>query len=348
MSSSICVVLVEDSAAVRAYLREAIGRVRDVMVVGEAECGEDGLRLVERTQPDVIVLDIDMPRMDGVTFTERVMDTRPTPILLFCSRSDATSIQRSFRALEAGAMSLIEKPHLGAGPAATAQEVIDKIRVLAGVRPATRRQRAGGASGGPPPPPPPARFGRVDAILLGASTGGPAILAEILRAFPADLAAPVLVAQHMTPGFMGDLANWLHGETALTVRLARPGERPEPGTVYLAPDGQSLAVTSLGTLRCADEPRGQLLRPSVDLLFESASARYQSRVVGCVLSGMGRDGLEGARALFRAGGRTLVQDPASCAVDSMPQALIQAGIAGEVLAPAEIGPRLLTLAGAGR
>ncbi|MGE0708229.1 MAG: chemotaxis-specific protein-glutamate methyltransferase CheB [Planctomycetota bacterium] len=362
------VLVVEDSPTVRRFLRERIEAEPDLYVAGEAGDGASGVELVARLHPDVIVIDIRMPRLDGVELTRRVMATQPTPILVFCARSDQDGVQRGFEALQAGAMALIEKPHPGRGasPADVGQELVAKLRVLAGVRAVTRRAAGRGASpGGAPPaerptspspaisspsPGPPLAVlgGRVDCVAIGASTGGPAATLELLRGLPADLAAPVLVAQHMTPGFMGELARWLDRESALGVGIATGGERPQPGRVYLAPDDQSLSLSAEGALVCDGRPAEARLRPSVDLLFRSVAERCGSRALGVLLSGMGQDGVEGLRELYRRGGLAFAQDPTTCVVASMPQSAIEGGFVSEVLAPAAMGPRILRLVGTRR
>lgn len=341
----LCVLLVEDSATVRAWLRDALDQDPRLHVVGEARDGLEGVRLGRVLRPDLVVLDIDLPGLDGVEVTRRLLALQPVPILVFCGTTGDPA-HRGFEALRAGAMALVEKPRPGGdrSPAAAAREVVERLHVLAGVR-AVRWRAKFGTPPTPRTPPPLDGPGRVDVVGIAASTGGPAALATILGRLPADLRAPVLVAQHMTPGFTDGLARWLSSVGRLPVVVARGGERPAPGTVYLAADGCSLWLGATGLLGCDRRPDGALVRPSCDLLLDSLARTARERALGVVLTGMGSDGAAGLRALRAAGGRTLAQEAASCAVASMPLAALEAGGAEEALPLEALAARIVRLAG---
>lgn len=336
------VLLVEDSPTVRGFLRQALAADPGIMVLGEASDGEAGVAAVERLRPDVVVLDIHMPRLDGVEATRRIMRARPTPILIFCGRADAPGAAQGFDALQAGALALIEKPGPGADLAGIARELVERVRVIAGVRPVRRwttpsRGAPLPAALAPPPGPPRAR--PIEVVAIGASTGGPAAVVELLRGLPADLAAPVLLAQHITPGFTQGLVEWLGREVALRVVVAAAGEAPRPGCVHVAPDDRSLTVSAGRRMQVERRPEGTI-RPSIDLLFESVARAWEGAGAGVLLTGMGDDGARGLLALHDRGGLTIAQTPDSCVVPSMPRSAIALGAVDHILPVEAIAPRL--------
>lgn len=345
MKPTLSVLVVEDSATVRRFLRDTLEADPRILVVGEAGDGEEGVAAVQRLAPDVVVMDVSMPRLDGVEATRRIMRTRPTPILIFCAASDVPGAARGFEALEAGALALVEKPAPGADLVALGRALVERVRVIAGVRPVRRwsvaREPAPPRprSAAPAPPSGPHRAPRtVAAVGIAASTGGPAAALEVLRVLPADLRAPILLAQHITPGFTQGLVRWLDREVPLEVAVATSGEEARPGRVYVAPDDHSLWLTRTGRLSC--ERRPESIRPSADLLFESLAQVHGREALGVILTGMGDDGARGLAALHAAGALTLAQEPESCVVASMPRAAIAAGAIRDVLPLADLGPRV--------
>jgi two-component system chemotaxis response regulator CheB len=343
--------LVDDSQSVRAVLRRFFSWTDDIQVVGEAADGEAAIRAVEELQPEVVLMDLVMPGLDGYRAIERIMASRPTPILVLSSKAARDQVRTAFEALRRGAVEVLPKP-----------EDPESWRHLAQVLPEVVREVARRAA--PPPAPPPARRPRRRAaaveeeatlprrdlrwLAIGASTGGPGALADLLAALPPRPPVSVLVVQHISPGFEGGLVDWLAAETGLDVRLARQGEFPQPGAVRLAPPGAHLQVGGDGRLALDhDTPPWRGHRPSVDELFFSLARAAPERVAAVLLTGMGSDGVQGMAELARAGALTLVQDEATSVVYGMPRAAWERGVAAKALPPAEIAREVARAWGGG-
>lgn len=330
------VLLVDDSRTARALLRQLCDDDPRLTVVGEAGDGPRAVELVASLRPSIVVMDIEMPGFDGIEATRRIMAQTPTPILIVTAHYDAQDVALSLRAVEAGALSILHKPGGPGSPAfrQDAARFVRLVKALAGVQ-TVRRHLAGRSTqaqhpGTRPPktldlPPTPLRV-----LGVAASTGGPAALYLLLGLLPAQLAVPVLVVQHIADGFAPGLTLWLAGATDLPVRLAQDGERLSAGTVYVAPDRRHLEVSRQGLAALTDSTPVAGFRPSATVLFQSLAQVYGSSAVGVVLTGMGSDGLEGARALRRAGAPVLAQDADSSVVFGMPRAVAEAGLATSV------------------
>ena len=336
MGSPLTVLVVDDSAVSRRLLAGVLAEDPDLQVVGQARDGHEAVRMAERLRPDVITMDIHMPDMDGFETARRIMESSPRPIVIVSADYDPHDVARSFRALEAGALTVLPKPH-SAGTDTfprRAAELIEVVKLMAGVN-VFRRHARPGRSGGPLLPAtsangaPPAEI-----VAIGASTGGPAALATLLAGLPPNLGVPVLIAQHLARGFDSGLAEWLDTVTDLDVRLAMAGEPLHPGTVLIAPHGSHLGVTRSGsaTLSFSDALDGH--RPSASYLFSSVARAYGTSALGVILTGMGEDGVSGLIELKGAGGRVLGQDRASCVVYGMPRAARLAGVVDQELPPA--------------
>jgi two-component system chemotaxis response regulator CheB len=313
MSKPIQVLLTDDSPTMLQVLTRLLSAQPDVTVVGTARDGEEAVALARSLKPDVITLDVQMPGMDGLAATERIMAESPCRILMV---SGAPDTDLSFRALQAGALEVIAKPQ--GSPEDVARfgvRLLSAIRLLAEVPLVTRRGEGHGA----PPPLPPGT--RVAAFGLAASIGGPTALAALLWLLPRSLPYPIFIAQHITPGFTAGLHRWLSSLSPLPVELARPGEHPRASTVYLAPDGHHLRVGVQGEL--VIEKASGTTFPSGDLLLASLARAYGSHAAGAVLSGMGEEGGVGLMAIKRAGGLTFAQDPETCLVAGMPEAALR-------------------------
>jgi len=315
------VLVVDDSAFVRKAVTRMLGGAPDIEVVGTAGDGEEGLRQARELRPDVVTLDIKMPRLGGLETLERLMSEQPLPVLLMSTLTQEGA-EVTLRGLELGAMDFVDKSSVQPmSMLSLADELIAKIRALGGARVRAR----------PHPVAAPAEPGRQGAgvVVIAASTGGPSALQQVVSVLPAGFPAPLLIVQHIPRGFTRSLAERLDARSAIPVREARDGENLEPGSILVAPAGihTRLERRDASVLVVLDEePRDALHRPSADVLMASAAGVFGSRVVGVVLTGMGSDGTEGLRAIRRRGGRTLAESEETCVIYGMPKAAIDAGV----------------------
>jgi len=337
------VLIVDDSATVRAVLRRLLAPCADIAVVGEAGDGREAVAAAAALAPRVILMDVEMPRMDGVEATHAIMRARPTPILVITSRSARREVRAAFECFSKGALELLAKPEHPAAWEAMAHVLPEKIRALAGAAVPPSGMIAPPAAPFSPP------RGTLRCIAVAASTGGPTALAAFLSAFARPLPAPILIVQHISPGFEGSLAEWLATVTGLEVALATHGEVLGRSQVRIAPGDHHLRVTHRGTLELDGRtpPLGGH-RPSADELFTSCAAVMPAHTAGILLTGMGRDGAEGLLRLRRAGGLALVQDEASCAVFGMPRAALELDSTLPAMPPAALAAAVEAYAGGGR
>lgn len=334
------VLIVDDSATARGLLAAIFAADPEFEVVGEAADGRAGVDLTRKLRPDVVTMDVRMPRMDGFEATKEIMIETPTPIVIVTASRSARDVAASMNALRAGALAIMAKP---VGPAAPgfdeeARHLLAQVKAMSHVkvvrhwRPA--REAARPAAGAAP------RHARMRVVAVAASTGGPAALEAVLTRLPADFPVPILVVQHITPGFVAGLAEWLNKAGPLRVKLAEAGEALKGRTVYIAPDDRHLGVTAAGRVALADEPPVGGFRPSGTPLFESVAKAFGPAAVAVIMTGMGDDGVVGLRAVRQAGGHILAQDEKSCVIFGMPGAAIAAGLADAVLSVEEIASRL--------
>lgn len=337
------VLIVDDSALMRNVLRDLLSSAPDISVVGEATNGLAGLEKAESLKPDIITMDLDMPIMDGVTATKRIMAEHPVPVLVFSASAETRA---GFAALEAGARDVLLKPDIDKlNDEVFRRSFCEKVRVIA--RSASRlslpRTDAVLQSASIGRSPAGALANGIGAVVIGASTGGPVAVHQVLSSLPADFPVGIALVQHLEDGFDAGYAQWLGEGCKLKVRLA--GKAPtafEAGTVIVAPVNKHLVVNA-GSMMLDDGARVVNQKPAVDVLFRTASAWFGPRLVGVLLTGMGRDGADGCKAIVDASGRTLVQDKETSAIYGMPKAAAELGAATEVLPLAAIGPRLVEL-----
>jgi two-component system chemotaxis response regulator CheB len=338
--SAVRVVVVDDSALCRELLREALEADGGVEVVAEAASGAEALERVEEHQPDLVTLDVAMPGMDGLETVARLMADRPVPVLVVTELPASPGDAIAFEAIRRGALDVARKPT--AGDAEAAKELRERVKMLATVPVVIHPH--GRASEPPRPVPPAAARAPVKVIGIGASAGGPAALATVLSAMPAELRACVAVVQHLPIGFAEPFARFLGSRTALRVSVARSAVPLAEGTVVLPPDGRHLVAIGGRRLGPSDAPPVSGHRPSVDVLFRSLAEVHGAGAVGVLLTGIGSDGAAGLDALHRAGAVTIAQDRASSSVWGMPRVAIERGAAARVLGLAAVGPALTALA----
>ena len=334
------VLLVDDSPSVRAVLRRFFSRTRDIRVVGEAEDGEQAVQAVIDLQPHVIVMDLQMPVLDGYEATERIMAVRPTPIVVLSSRANRNQMQTAFEAMRRGALEVLPKPEDTASWQLLAESLPETVRTVAAAQAAPRSPRPRAVR--------PAALAAAPRelrwVAIGASTGGPAAIREFLAEIPAAAPVGFLIVQHIASGFELGFADWLNKEFPFDVRLAQDGETLRPGAVRLAPGGFHLLLQPGGVLRLDSEtPPRRGHRPSVDELFLSCAAHCPREVAAVLMTGMGTDGVEGLLALRRAGGVTLVQDEASSVVFGMPRVALERGASDVALPPRALARTLVRL-----
>jgi two-component system chemotaxis response regulator CheB len=346
--AKIRILVVEDSLTVRKRLVEVLSSDPDCEIVGEAEDGKRALEMCQALRPHVMTLDMVLPVMSGLTVTEYVMAYCPTPIVIVSGSDNRGELYRTYDALAAGAVEVMEKPAGDASDQAWEQQLLFTVKIAARVKVITH-PRARMATPRP---------GQVTAIAqtrpatprlvaIGASTGGPGALMTILRALPANYQLPILLVIHIGESFGLSLAEWLDGVSPLRVRPAVDGEllpRRGQGEVLMATPNRHLVLRQ-GRLRLVHEPERHSCRPSVDVLFESLAQEAGSAVAACLLTGMGKDGATGLLAIRQAGGHTIAQDEATSIVYGMPREAIQRGAAAQVLPLQGMAGALIALAG---
>jgi two-component system, chemotaxis family, protein-glutamate methylesterase/glutaminase len=339
------VLVVDDSPAQSAFLRALLEADPRLTVVGVAPNGAAAVRETARLAPHVITMDLHMPLMDGLEATRQVMAQTPTPIVLVTASASYRDQHLVFQAFEAGALAVVAKPSIGQTQDTLARELIRTVKSVAGFK-LVRRWGPRRPSESARPTPTDAQLAaraRPELVAIGASTGGPQALQEILTHLPPRFPWPVLVVQHITPGFAAGLVDWLRPQCTLPIALATDGLALRDPGIFVAPTGHHLTVRARA-LKLTGTPPVSGHRPSATVLFQSVAREYGASVVGVLLTGMGDDGAAGLRDIKRGGGLTVAQDEASSIVFGMPAAAIALGVVDRVLAPASIAPMLGDLA----
>ncbi len=340
------VLVVDDSATVRARLVEILGGAADFTVVGEASDGQGAVDLTAALRPDVVTLDLALPEMNGLAATEQIMAHHPTPILIVSASFNRGELFDTYEALAAGAVDVLEKP--GDGDDDWEQRFLSAVRMVAKIRVITHpRARLAGYGRGTVrtiPPPAVGASRRPELIALGASTGGPAALADVIAAIPHGVLTPIVVVLHIGAPFAIAFADWLSERTARRMRVVADGDliEAQTGQLWFAPPDRHLVIEG-HRLRLHSGPERHHCRPSIDVLFESIATSYADRAVACLLTGMGRDGAAGLLAIRRAGGSTIAQDETTSIVYGMPREAAILGAAQQVLPLQEIGQAIARL-----
>ena len=380
MSQPIRVIVVDDSALMRRVITGLLEQDSAIRVVATARNGREAIDLVQELRPDIVTMDVRMPVMDGLATTEHLMAYCPTPILVLTASLASHEVDITFKMLGAGALEVIEKPSGSDAQALdrTGRALIRRIKVLARVKVVTHlrgRRKPAEASAvtasptanghgdtvtrrhgdkasakqaprrhatAPPRHPVASSHRDFPLIVIGASTGGPRIVNEVLAGLPGDLPAAVLVVQHIAQGFSAGMAEWLSNGSRLPVVLAHEGQPIRAGEVLIAPDARDLLITRERTIHLSENPL-LIQRPSIDISMQAAAEVFGTRAIGVLLTGMGRDGAYGMLTIKRSKGYTIAQDEATSTIFGMPRAAIQLGAALEVLPAARIADRLVEL-----
>jgi two-component system chemotaxis response regulator CheB len=335
------VVVVDDSPTARELL-VALYETAGLRVVGVGKTGEDALNLVIKHSPDVVSMDVVMPKMDGLEATASIMRAHPTPIVIVTAGLMHSDTDIVFDSLKAGALTAVQKP--GIEDPVTCEKLIETVKLMATV-PVIRRWSdhklhpkrvlpsaiSGGETRG------------ISLIGIASSTGGPGVLAQILGPLPEDFPIPILVVQHVTNGFTAGLADWLSGQINLDVALAEHGDVPKPGLVLLPPDDYHMQVNKNGAIELSKAPPYKGLRPSANYLFNTMARFYGMGSMGIILTGMGDDGAEGMESMFKAGALTIAQDEESCVVYGMPAEAVKRKSVKQILTPGQISQYLVNM-----
>lgn len=347
------VLITEDSPVVRGFLEYVLNSDPDIEVVGAAKDGEEAVRLAAEKKPNVITMDIHMPRMDGFEATRRIMETNPVPIVICSASWNPEEVDKTFRTMEAGAVAALEKPRGMGHPdsEASVRELIQTVKLMSEVSVVRRWSRARKLAAEKQIQPRPAaetKAGQVPAgdykvVAMGASTGGPVVIQSILSVLPKPFPVPVLIVQHIAVGFLAGLAEWLSKSTQFTVHIAADKQPLKAGHVYLSPDGFHLGVDNQFRAVLDQGDPEDNLRPAVSFLFRSVAKTLGGKSVGVLLTGMGRDGARELKLIKDKGGATFVQNKESSVVWGMPGEAAKIGAAEFILTPGEIAQKLAEL-----
>lgn len=356
LARQINVIVIDDSAFMRKALSSMLESDPDIKVVGVARDGKEGLEKIARLRPDVVTLDVEMPGMDGLSALRVIMREHPLPVLMVSSLT-TEGAQATMDALDLGAVDFISKEmsFVSVGILQIRDELVSKIREIATsryirLRFETLRQRQqplAVAAARPAAAPVGAPASGLSAVAVGISTGGPLALLEMIPRLPAEFPLPIVVVQHMPPHFTNTMSQRLNSVSAVAVKEAATGDRLAAGSVYVAPGGRHMTFERDRdelVVVVSEEPRTTLYRPSADVMMLSLAAVAPRPLVGLIMTGMGKDGLNGLRSIKHRGGVVLAQDEASCVVYGMPRAAVDDGIADAVLALDEIPSALVGLA----
>jgi len=337
------VLIADDSAVMRRLLLTTLESEDDLRVVGTARDGAEAVRLCHSLRPDVVIMDINMPVMDGLLATQKILEQAAIPIVILSGYVGDPSSQMAFDAIRVGALAVVAKP---TGPDEPEyrrmhDELVQAVRGMATVKVVPRRT----THRNDPIQPRAAHYTPtyVRAVGLVASTGGPAALSFILRRLPSSFPTPILIVQHITLGFVPGLVDWLRADSQLDVRMAQDGQIPQPGQALFAPDDCHMVIGPDGAIVLNDEDPVDGHRPSGNLLFRSMARAYGAQAVGVVLTGLGADGANGLMHIKLAGGQTLAQDEDTSIVYGMPREAAALGAVQEVLPLDRIVAHLLSI-----
>ncbi len=330
------VLIVDDSAVLRQTTRLILTSDSNITVIGEANNGADAVAMAERMRPDVITMDIRMPKMDGTQAIRQIMAASPVPIIVVTGIDLAQELELSSQVTKLGAVSILQRPEGVSTPdfPVFTSRLIEQVKLMSAVKVVrhTRVDKATAPDAGMKMPMPVLKPSvKTEIVAIGSSTGGPAALHKLLGALPADFPVPIVIVQHISFGFVQGLADWLDEACPLNVKVAHAGEKVQAGTVYLAPDNNHMLVDRLNRNALnPSEPIGGH-RPAVTALFQSVAQSYGPAAIAVILTGMGADGAVGMKALYESGAITIAQDEASSVVFGMPKEAIALGAVQQIV-----------------
>lgn len=334
------VLVVEDSPVVQEFLVHVLGSEPDIEVVGRANDGEEAVEFVTRTRPDIITMDIIMPKMNGLDATRKIMETRPVPIVIVSGNWDPKEVDTTFRAMEAGALAIVRRPPGAGHPEheAAIKEMLRTIRLMSEVKVVRRWSRSASIVKDidADHPVPRGIHPEINVIAIGASAGGPPVLQKILSGLPKDFPLPVLIVQHMAAGFLQGMLQWLSETSGVPLHIAADGITAIPGHAYFAPDGSHMGISNKGRIFLSGREPERSARPSVSFLFRTIAEAYGNKAAAVLLTGMGRDGAAELKLLKERGAVTIIQDRESSTVFGMPGAAKELGAALYELSPDKI------------
>ena len=342
------VLITEDSPVVRGFLEYVLNRDPDIEVIGMAKNGEEAVQMVLKNKPDVITMDIHMPRMDGFEATRKIMETDPVPIVICSASWNPEEVDKTFRTMEAGAVAALEKPRGMGHPnsEASVRELLNTIKAMSGIKVVRRwakYRQVGKSTAVPSKESRKPSASELKLVAIGASTGGPLVLQSILSGFSKSFPVPVMIVQHIAMGFLSGLVDWLNKTTHFPVHIVKDGERLAPGKAYLAPDDYHLGVVKKNKVVLSKSKPENNLRPAVSYLFRSVAEVYGDQALGVLLTGMGKDGAKELKMIKDKGGMTIVQDHETSVVHGMPGEAMKLGAHRMVLPSDKIAKKICEL-----
>ncbi|MFH0966890.1 MAG: chemotaxis-specific protein-glutamate methyltransferase CheB [Methanobacteriota archaeon] len=339
------VLVVDDSIVSRELLAGILESEPDISVIGTASNGSEAVNLASLLSPDIITMDINMPGIDGFEATRQIMENSPIPIIIISGVDNLAEVAASFRVMEAGALTILPKPPSPTDPSfsSACSEIINSIRTYVEVRVIRRSKiRPLKKTGYESIIIPSGQVPRL--VVLGASTGGPPVIQTIIRKLLPSFPLPLVLVQHMSPGFIVGFAEWLTNSTGFVVKIPDPDELLLPGILYVAPDGMQTGISPDMHIMLSSAPPEHSLRPSVSYLFRSAAANFGSSAIGVLLTGMGNDGAYELLSMRKNGSVTIIQDKESSIIYGMPGEALKLGAASYILNPEEISHELRLIA----
>jgi two-component system chemotaxis response regulator CheB len=341
------VLIVDDSPSVLDLITYILNSDPQIEVIGTALTGKRALEFLEKNTPDLITMDMAMPEMDGLEATRFIMETNPIPIIIVSASWSPSEVDDTYRALEAGAISIMGKPRGIGHPDHNimALELITAVKTMSQVKLVKRWPRKEKISEKLPPAVTEPGYKKADikVIAIGASTGGPPVIHTILSGLPKNLSVPILIVQHIARGFLEGFKDWLVKSTGYTIHVAANMEKMIPGHCYIAPNDFQMGITAAGTIKLSNSDPITILCPSVSYLFESVADIYGRNALGILLTGMGRDGARELKMMRDKGAVTIAQDEASSVIYGMPGVAVSLGAAEYILPPEQIAETIIKL-----